>query len=370
MDSADQLTIRSRLGDYTVDFRDDVGWVSELSDVENAFFVVDERVWQFHGTGALASLASRPLHLLSATEEAKTLDGVSALCDAMIVQSAKRNAVVVSIGGGVVQDATGFLASVLYRGVRWVYVPSTLLGQADSCIGAKTSINFRSYKNLLGTMYPPQQVIVHPPLASTLDDHQFFSGLGEIVKMHIVAGPDDVARLELKLEAVRRRDPEAVSEVVRSSLRIKQGFVEEDEFDRGVRRLLNFGHCFGHAIESATDFAVPHGQAVVLGMILAGLVSCSRGQLMRSSLDDLGSRLFIPTLTSAADTRGIVGDAVIEAMRRDKKRTGSGLAVVLPTADWSLGLVDDVTPAEAQQALTELPEALEAATRLRDRLGG
>jgi 3-dehydroquinate synthase len=368
MDAADQLTIRSRLGDYTVDFRDDIGWVSELADVENAFFVVDERVWQFHGTGALAPLASRPLHLISATEDAKTLDGVGALCDAMIAQSAKRNAVVVSIGGGVVQDATGFLASVMYRGIRWVYVPSTLLGQADSCIGAKTSINFRSYKNLLGTMYPPQQVIVHPPLASTLDDHQFLSGLGEIIKMHIVAGPDEVARLEPRLEAVRRREPRAVSEVVRSSLRIKKGYVEEDEFDRGVRRLLNFGHCFGHAIESATDFAVPHGQAVVLGMILAGLVSCSRGQLTRSSLDDLGSRLFIPTLTSAADIHGLIGDAVIDAMRRDKKRSGPGLAVVVPMDDWSLQLVTDVAEREATAALTELPEALDSARRLRDRV--
>jgi 3-dehydroquinate synthase len=365
MAAADQLTIRSRLGDYTIDFRDDVGWVSELSDVENAFFVVDERVWQLHGTGPLAPLASRPLHLLPATEDAKTLDGVMTLCDAVIAQSAKRNAVIVSIGGGVVQDATGFLASVLYRGVRWVYVPSTLLGQADSCIGAKTSINFRSFKNLLGTMYPPQKVIVHPPLASTLDDHQFFSGLGEIVKMHIVGGPDEVARLEPKLEAVRRRDPGAVGEVVRASLRIKQGFIEEDEFDRGVRRLLNFGHCFGHAIESATDFSVPHGQAVVLGMILAGLVSSSRSRLGRSRLDEFLARMFVPTLTSAADIEGIDADAVVEAMRHDKKRSGVGLAVVLPMDDWSLVLADDVTEAEALAALDGLPGALEAARSLR-----
>ncbi len=366
MDAVEQLTIRPRMGDYNVDFRDDVDWVTELSNVENAFFVVDERVWRAHGEGRLAPLASRPLHLMPATEDAKTLDGVAALCDSMIASSAKRDSVVVSIGGGVVQDATGFLASVLFRGVRWVYVPSTLLGQADSCIGAKTSINFRNYKNLLGTMYPPQHVIVHPPLAATLDDHQFFSGLGEIVKMHVVSGPSDVSRLEPRIPALLRRDPGAVSEAVRSSLRIKQRYIEEDEFDRGPRRLLNFGHCFGHAIESATDFSVPHGQAVVLGMILAGLVSCSRDELARSALDGFAARMFVPILTSAAETDGLDSTAVVEAMRHDKKRTGPGLAVVLPDEDWSLHLEVSITEGEALRALEELPAALQAARAKRD----
>lgn len=368
MGAVGQLTIRSRLGDYTVDFRDDVAWVTELCELENAFFVVDERVWELHGSGCLAPLATRPLHLITATEDTKTLDGVAALCEAMIARSAKRNSVVVSIGGGVVQDATGFLASVIYRGVRWVYVPTTLLAQADSCIGAKTSINFRSFKNLLGTMYPPQHVIVHPPLVATLDDHQFFSGLGEIVKMHIVAGPDDVARLERNIGALCRHELSAVGEAVQASLHIKQRFIEEDEFDRGLRRLLNFGHCFGHAIESATDFAVPHGQAVVLGMILAGIVSSSRGQMARSSLDEFGARLFVPILTSAASTEGLVGASVVEAMRHDKKRSGAGLAVVLPLADWSLLLADDVTQSEALGALADLPGALRAARELRERI--
>jgi 3-dehydroquinate synthase len=369
MSPGDQLTIRSRLGDYTVDFRDDAGWVDELCELDDVFFVVDDRVWQSHGSGCLAPLASRPVHLLSATEESKTLDGFATLCDAMIAMGVKRNSVVVSIGGGVVQDVTGFLTSVLYRGIRWVYVPSTLLGQADSCIGAKTSINFGAYKNLLGTMYPPQRVIAHPPLVATLDDHQFFSGLGEIVKMHIAGGPADRAWIESRIEALCRREPAAVSEAVQGSLRIKKRFIEEDEFDRGPRRLLNFGHCFGHAIESATDFSVPHGQAVVLGMVLAGLVSSARGRLDRTQLDEFGARMFIPALTSAADVDGLDGDAVIEAMRHDKKRSGPGLAVVLPLDDWTLFLAQDVTESEARGALADLPRALAAARDLRYRVG-
>ena len=357
----DGLTIRSRLGDYDVDFRDDAAWAAELCELENAFFVVDELVWRLHGQGCLAPLASRPLHLLPATEDAKTLEGLATLCDGMIAQAAKRNAVVVSVGGGVVQDVTGFLASVIYRGVDWVYVPSTLLAQADSCIGAKTSLNFRHYKNLLGSMYPPKRVIVHSPLVETLNDDHFFSGLGEIVKMHIVAGPDAMARIEPRMAALCRREQAATADAVRASLSIKQGFIEEDEFDRGRRRLLNFGHCFGHAIESATDFAVPHGQAVVLGIVLAGLVACARGRLTRSRLDEIAARFLVPTLTSAAATHDLARDAVVEAMRHDKKRSGAGLAVVIPSDDWSLLLVTDVAEAEALRALEDLPGVLEAA---------
>jgi 3-dehydroquinate synthase len=357
----DPLTIRSRLGDYVVDFRDDADWAVELAELENAFFVIDEFVWRLHGEGCLSPLGSRPLHLVSATEETKTLDGIAELCDGMIAQAAKRNAVIVSVGGGVVQDATGFLASVIYRGVGWVYVPSTLLAQADSCIGAKTSLNFRHFKNLLGTMYPPKRVIVHPPLVATLNDDHFFSGLGEIIKMHMVAGPDATKRIEPRMAALCRREQEATGDAVRASLLIKQQFIEEDEFDRGRRRLLNFGHCFGHAIESATDFAVPHGQAVVLGIVLAGLVSCARGRLTRARLDETTARLLFPTLTSAAGIDDLARGAVVEAMRHDKKRSGTGLAVVIPDDDWGLILATDVIDAEAYQALDELPGALEAA---------
>jgi 3-dehydroquinate synthase len=356
----DAFQVRSRLGDYSVEFRDDVAWAAELAELQNAFVVVDELVWRLHGDGCLAPLAERRPHLLPATEDAKTLEGVAALCDDMIGQAAKRNAVVVSIGGGVVQDATGFLASVIYRGVRWVYVPTTLLAQADSCIGAKTSLNFRHFKNLLGTMYPPERIVLHTPLVATLSDDHFFSGLGEIVKLHIVAGAAAMAHLEPRMAALSRRDPVVLAEAVRASLLIKQRYIEEDEFDRGDRRLLNFGHCFGHAIESATDFAVPHGQAVTLGMILAGLVSCDRGLLSRSRLDDAVARLLRPVVTCASFLDRVSHDAVVEAMRHDKKRTGAGLALVMPLQDWRLVLVEDLTEPEAHRALRDLPAALDS----------
>ena len=152
------LTIHSRLGDYDVDFRDDADWAVSCLGWRTRSLLSTSSCG-----GCTARAAWRPSRRVHSTwwrprKRPKTLDGIATLCDGMIAQAAKRNAVIVSVGGGVVQDATGFLASVIYRGVDWTYVPSTLLAQADSCIGAKTSLNFRHFKNLLGTMYPPKRV--------------------------------------------------------------------------------------------------------------------------------------------------------------------------------------------------------------------
>jgi 3-dehydroquinate synthase len=355
----DRLTIQSRLGAYDVEVHDEDAWVGELASLDDAVFVVDDLVWELHAAGVLGPLAPRDPVRVAATEETKTLEGVAALCDALLKRSAKRGSTVISIGGGVVQDATGFLASVMFRGMRWIYIPTTLLAQADSCIGGKTSINFGGFKNLLGTFYPPQRVIVHPPFADTLDDHQYASGLGEIVKMHIAGGPASIQRLEAAVPALFRRGDRTLTGAVHESLRIKQAFIEEDEFDTGRRQLLNFGHCFGHAIESATDFAVPHGQGVALGMILAGLVAVARGQLTDGGLDAYTRRHFVPTLTESANVDRLDHDAVIEAMRRDKKRSGPGLAVVLPDESWALSVARDITEAEARRALARLPTLLD-----------
>jgi 3-dehydroquinate synthase len=352
------ISVRSRFRDYTVELRDDDAWCGELAARPHAFIVVDENAWKLHRDGCLAAFAANDVHVLPASEEGKTLATVEKLYDAMTVRVAKRNSVVVSVGGGVVQDVTGFLASTIYRGVDWAFVPSTLLAQADSCIGAKTSLNHRRFKNLLGTMYPPERVIVHTPFVLTQNEEHYFSGLGEVVKLHLIAGADAAQRMAGQIDALAARDVATLNEAVRASLLIKREYIESDEFDRGRRVILNFGHCFGHAIESATDFAVPHGQAVVLGMLLAGLVSRERGLLTEAALDETARALLLPVLICRPTLDDGAMRAVVEAMKQDKKRTGTGLALVLPDGDWSPRRVDDLSEEEATRALMHLPEML------------
>jgi 3-dehydroquinate synthase len=348
------LAVRSRVRDYVVEFDHSTAWVDELAALENSFVIVDENVLRLHGGGALAALDEEIIVSLPISEEHKTLEAVSVLAVAATKRAAKRNCVVVSIGGGITQDVTGYLASTLYRGVRWIYAPTTLLAMADSCIGGKTSLNLGSHKNLLGTMYPPERVIVHAPFVTTLADRDFASGLGEIVKLHLLGGAQTLARLRAELPALLARDLAAVRRATRAALEIKREFIEEDEFDRGRRNLLNYGHCFGHALETTMGFAVPHGQAVVVGMLLADRVAESRGLLGAAATRERRDALYLPVMRALPRLDGAAATRLVEAMKFDKKRTGAGLALVMVGDGLSATRVDDLSAREALDALALL----------------
>lgn len=354
------FTVRSRLRDYEVEFGDGDGWARQLADLDHGFVVVDENVLRLHGDGVLAPLRAASVVALPVSEEGKVFQTVAELYDKAVKRAAKRNCVVISIGGGITQDVTGFMASTLYRGVGWVYVPTTLLAMADSCIGSKTSLNLGSHKNLLGTIYPPDRVIVHTPFVTTLPDADFASGVGEVVKLHLLGG--DVAATEVReaLPALMVREPAVVRRATRASLEIKRGFIEEDEFDRGRRNLLNYGHCFGHALETATDFSLPHGLAVVVGMRLADLVARRRSLLTEDEATARCRTLYLPVVRMWPPLDLAARSAVVDAMGYDKKRTGAGLAVVVLGDGLRPAQLRDVSIEEAHLALADLSAPLPA----------
>jgi 3-dehydroquinate synthase len=239
--------------------------------------------------------------------------------------------------------------------VGWVYAPTTLLAMADSCIGGKTSLNHGAHKNLVGTMYPPQRVLVHADFVGTLRDEDYASGLGEVVKLHLLGGQEKADELRASLPALLAREPAAVRRATHAGLCIKRGYIEDDEFDHGRRNLLNYGHCFGHAVETATGFAVPHGQAVVIGMLLAGAVACRRGLLSAAEERRRRVELLLPVLLDRPRLDGSAIARVIEAMKYDKKRTGEGLALVMVGDGLQATQVADLGEGEARDALAELP---------------
>jgi len=282
------------------------------------------------------------------------LESVSLLYDRLVDLPAKRNLTLISIGGGILQDITGFVASTLYRGINWIYVPTTLLAQADSCVGGKTSLNYKSYKNLVGTFYPPGEVFIYTSFLATLERQDFYSGLGQAVKLHIMGGPDSVRSLLDLLPAIGRRDSEALTAAVTDSLTVKLTYISEDEFDQGRRNLLNFGHCFGHALETTSDFLIPHGQAVLIGMILANIASRNRGLLSRQLETELRQELLEPNLVVRPGRVQLEPEAVIDAMKRDKKRKGDGLALVVLKDGYEMQRLEDFTPDEVRATLEEL----------------
>ena len=215
-----------------------------------------------------------PAILVDATEANKSLDASPRLIEQLRKSGATRETELVAVGGGIVQDLASFIASVYMRGLRWSYIPTTVLAMVDSCIGGKSSINVGPYKNLVGTFHPPTRVLIDPSLAQTLPDEQKTGGLIEAAKICFCRGSESFDRY-LYCGPSTSMSTEALDAVIISSLESKKWFIEIDEFDKSERLLLNFGHTFGHAIEGASRFAVPHGIAVGLGILCA--LSFERG---------------------------------------------------------------------------------------------
>jgi 3-dehydroquinate synthase len=333
---SDGMTIQSHKGAYDVLFntaaRD--GMTALAAGDRPLHVIVDERVADLHGDKLAPLLAGPSVLKLAATEANKSLEKFPAYVDHLVSKGIRRDHLLVAIGGGIIQDMTCFLAATMLRGVDWAFCPTTLLAQADSCIGSKSSINSASAKNILGTFTPPQTIFLDVAFQGTLDDRDVRSGVGEILKVHAIDGPESFARVAADYDRLFT-DPDVMLRYVRAALEIKKGYIEEDEFDRGPRNIFNYGHTFGHAIEAATDFGIPHGIAVTIGMDMANYVSSRIGD----GTEDHFRRLR-PTL--AANYAGYQAHPVpfepfLGAILKDKKNTGAGsVTMILPRADGHL----------------------------------
>ena len=346
------MRIHSGIHDYELTLEDSLAFVEPLTRLEQAYYVVDETVYRLY-PALFCNIAPDRLTVLTAVEENKTLETALAICERMTALNAKRNARLVSFGGGITQDVTGFAANVLYRGVHWTFVPTTLLAACDSCIGGKTSLNYKGYKNLLGTFYPPERIHVCAAFFETLSARDFFSGLGEVVKFNLLQGEAGLAEIEASLPALKGRDAATVARFTEKSLLFKKGFIERDEFDTGVRVHLNFAHTFGHALETTTHFAIPHGTAVAMGTIVANAISTARGLLDADTAARMERVLLSIIPAESIPTHNDI-DALAAAIRNDKKQTGDGITAVLLENGAELLLVHDVTRSEVAAGYARL----------------
>ena len=342
------MEIQSATKKYFVKFENSLDFIKDLIELNNTLYVIGHNVYRLYRT-YFKNIPEDKLFIFEATEENKTIQKALEICEKMTNIPAKRNARIVSFGGGITQDVTGFAANIIYRGIKWIFVPTTLLSACDSCIGGKTSLNYNSFKNLLGTFYPPDEIIICSEFFDTLSEKDFNSGLGEVVKFNIMRGPERIDIIEEDLNKVLQRDKKIIDEYVKNSLVYKKIFIEKDEFDKGERIKLNFAHTFGHAIEVVTDYEVPHGTAVVMGMIMANNVSLNRGLINKQFVDKCDAILKrIIDIGSVFDE--IDFKQFINAMHKDKKQIDSNINAVLLTNDGLLR-VNDLTEQEILTAI-------------------
>jgi 3-dehydroquinate synthase len=313
------------------------------------FLVSNPTVWRIH-EGSFAGLTAEEPILIPDGERHKNLQTVARIYDALIRARADRASAIIAIGGGVVGDTAGFAAATYLRGIPVVQVPTTLLAQVDSAIGGKVGVNHALGKNLIGAFHQPALVAIDTSLLSTLPRREFRAGLYEVIKYGVIASRGLFDRVTGSLKALFNRDDAAVLPVVRESSDIKVRVVESDEREHGVRRILNFGHTAGHALEAATKYKrFLHGEAVGYGMLVAAELGVKRGLMPAADRDALAEVIAkMGPLPAIAD---IPVPEVLEAVGHDKKVIKGQLHYVMPKEIGACEVVTDVTKEELAAAL-------------------
>jgi len=315
------------------------------------FVVSSPIVWRFHGPQIARALGDpEPPILVGDGERNKHLATVSRIYDALIKANAERDTTLITFGGGVIGDMAGFAAATYLRGISLVHVPTTLLAQVDAAIGGKVGVNHPLGKNLIGSFYQPHAVIVDPLVLATLPRREFRAGLYEVIKYGMTSSAPLFDRVATERKAIFERTPAALTPIIAESCRIKAAVVAADEREAGPRRVLNFGHTAGHALEAVTKYRrYRHGEAVAYGMLVVAALARARGALAdrdRQALADL-----IASLGPLPPVADVSGGQIIEAMKHDKKMVAGRLHVVLPTAVGATTIVDDVSEKEMRTAL-------------------
>jgi 3-dehydroquinate synthase len=350
-------SITIRLPQSTYDVRVGPGLLQDLhnqlqaADLKGPYLVVTQpRILKAVGSEIRKKY---PLAVMPDGERAKSMRTVQRLMDQMASLRLTRQSTLIALGGGVVGDVSGFAASIYMRGIAVVQVPTTLLAQVDSSIGGKTAVNHHVAKNMIGTFHQPALVVSDPLVLKTLPDREYASGLYEALKYGIIRDERMFEGFERNIRLLLKRDPETLEQLVAKCVGIKADVVMADEKEGDLRRILNFGHTIGHAIESALQYSrVKHGEAVGYGMITASRISSS---LRKLPIDDLhriehavGSVGRLPSL------RGLKSRGILSALSHDKKVRDGAVHFVLPRRIGDVEITPDVPLAVVSDIVKEL----------------
>jgi 3-dehydroquinate synthase len=294
-------------------------------------------------------------HLLPDGERYKTIDSASGIWQALAQLGAQRNATLIALGGGVIGDMGGFAAACWMRGIDFVQIPTTLLAMVDSSVGGKTGVNLAQGKNLVGAFWQPRLVLADIATLRTLPEREFRAGMAEVVKYGALGDAEFLAWLETHADALRRRDEALVAEAVLRSCQHKAAIVARDERESGERALLNFGHTYGHALETIGQYqTLLHGEAIAIGMVMAARLSARLGwaeaadaERLRLLLDSLG----LPTARPAQASP----QRMVELMRLDKKTLSDRLRLILWRGAGRAEIADDVDADAIEASLAEQP---------------
>ena len=331
-----RIQVKSSSGNYQIlcganSIQNAAKEIATLGTFSTIHILSSPKVWRALGnklTRSLPKNAKKNIHLFNDAEQKKNMRTVETVCRKLAQTHADRKSLIIATGGGVVGDVAGYVAASYLRGVALVHIPTTLVAQVDSAIGGKTGVNLPEGKNLVGAFYPPRLVIIDPQLLRTLPQRQFRSGLAEVIKYGVIADKNLFAYLEKNMPRVLQRDKAALNYLIPRCAQIKATIVSRDERESNLREILNFGHTFGHALESITHYRrYHHGEAVAQGMIAAALLAHELGLTNAGDASRIIS--LVQQIGPLPPWPRVTPEKLIAAMRSDKKAQAGNLRFVL-----------------------------------------
>jgi 3-dehydroquinate synthase len=312
--------------DYPVSFIEDIK--QKIQDITNNYpthCLIDKNIYLKY-KGILDEKKLKSCKLIEASEDQKSLEKVIEYINFLLENAAQKNHKILVIGGGLVQDIGSFTAHLLLRGIDWIFIPTTLLSMADSCIGSKSGINVGKYKNQVGAFHPPTEVCISPSFLDTLPQSELVNGIGEIIKHALIKGGKQYEFISKNISKLSE-NKKLATEIIYKSLLIKKEIIEEDELEKGIRKLLNYGHTFGHALEGYTNHKISHGIGVLIGVDLANFISLKEKLMSLSEFNKIHN--FIYPFISSYEVRVTDYDIYMEYLSRDKKVIGDEVKALL-----------------------------------------
>ncbi|MBU5438201.1 3-dehydroquinate synthase [Tissierella sp. MSJ-40] len=311
-------------------------------DIKKLFIITDKNIYNLYKENIDTFInKNNNLFIMEPGEEHKNIHTVHLVYKELLNKEIDRDGVILSIGGGVVGDLAGFVASTYKRGIRYIQVPTTLLSQVDSSIGGKVGIDFEGYKNVIGSFYFPMTTFVDTSFMKTLSQREITCGLGEILKYGLIIDYDFFKYMRSNITKMYEKDKEVILHAITKSISIKQSIVEKDKLDMGLRKILNFGHTVGHGIESYYKYKIfNHGEAVILGMVYESYIAKEKGLIDNSYFQEI-----FKTLNPLVQTRKFNEEEInriIDYMKNDKKNKNGNISFVLPIGKGKVGMFNNI----------------------------
>lgn len=327
----DEIIVKAHDRNYSIHFFEELSLLNKRLDLykDNCYFIIDEKFNKLNKFDSY--IQNDNLIFVKSSESIKNLEFAKELILKLKNLKINRNSKIIVIGGGTLQDVSQFVSSILYRGVEFIFVPTTLQALTDSCIGGKTSLNLDFYKNQLGTFYSPYEVLQYASFVNTLDIWELKGGYAELIKLLIIGGYKNFDQFYKSL-AQNIYELDNLKQHIHQALIIKKKYVEKDEFDFGIRKVLNYGHTFAHAIETIVENKITHGNATALGMNIANYYSYKKG-LVSKKFFKLHFNFFylFYEFDQIKNFKNISGKSIVEKFIHDKKMKSNGnIELILP----------------------------------------